>query len=136
MASILAHIQIKSGSEALFEAITRRLYKATHEQEPECLRYEYWRAETPGRYYCFLCFTDYAAFMRHQVSDHHEVEAETLREIIEDIRLEWLDPVEPAAGFPLTEEAAEPDDADELTKSYAEMFPVLLAGWWGAVRAA
>ncbi|MEL7028408.1 MAG: hypothetical protein AAGL49_04185 [Pseudomonadota bacterium] len=64
------------------------------------------------------------------------MEAEALREIIEDIQLEWLDPVEPGAGFPATVEARVSEGADELTKSYAEMFPVVLAGWWGAVRAA
>jgi quinol monooxygenase YgiN len=135
MASILAHIQIHPGKEAVFEEITRRLHAATHALEPDCLRYEYWRAAQAGKYYCFLCFTDYPAFMAHQVSDHHEDDAETLREVIADIHLEWLDPVMQGAGFPETTDTAIAPDTDALTKEYAAMFPIEIQQWWHALRA-
>lgn len=134
MASILAHIQIHPGKEAVFEDITRRLHAATHALEPACLRYEYWRAAEPGKYYCFLCFTDYPAFMVHQVSDHHEDDAATLREVIADIQLEWVDPVMPGAGFPLTRDTPIAADADALTKDYAAMFPIEIQQWWQGLR--
>ena len=136
MASILAHIQLHPGKEAVFEAIVRKLYAQTHAHEPECLRYEYWRGAKPGFYYCFLCFTDYPAFMAHQVSDHHEEDAETLRAVIADIQLEWLDPVMPAAGFPETVDTPIASDADDLTRTYADMFPVEIQTWWQALRGA
>lgn len=134
MASILAHIQIHAGKEPVFEEITRRLHTDTHAKEPECLRYEYWRGAERGQYYCFLCFTDYPAFMVHQTSDHHEGDAATLRDVIKDIRLEWLDPVMESTGFPVTQDVAIAADADALTREYAEMFPLDIQDWWLGLR--
>lgn len=136
MASILAHIQIHPGKEPVFEEITRRLYSATHDLEPACLRYEYWRAAETGKYYCFLCFTDYPGFMVHQVSDHHEEDAATLRAVIADIQLEWVDPVMESAGFPLTRDTPIAAEASALTVEYADMFPIAVQEWWLGLRGA
>ena len=43
MATFLAHLKVKSGSEAAFEQTAAALQAATHENEKRMLRYEYWR---------------------------------------------------------------------------------------------
>lgn len=134
MASILAHIHIHPGKEAVFEEITHRLHADTHAKEADCLRYEYWRGAQPGQYYCFLCFTDYPAFMVHQTSDHHEGDAATLRDVIKDIRLEWVDPVISGQAFPVTRDVSIAADANALTKDYAAMFPLEIQDWWLGLR--
>src|SRR4051812_43894501 len=44
MATFLAHITVKPGREADFEAIVVALAGTTHASEPGVRRYEYWRA--------------------------------------------------------------------------------------------
>jgi len=72
VATILAHITVKPGAEARFEEISRDLYRASHAGEQGLLRYEYWRGSEPSTYYTLLAFTDFAAFIAHQTSEHHE----------------------------------------------------------------
>jgi quinol monooxygenase YgiN len=132
MATILAHIKIHEGKEADFEKAAKGLYGPTHEVEDYCRRYEYWRAGERGLYYCLLSFDDYVGFMKHQVSDHHE--APDYGSFIENIRLEWLDPVQGASDLPPTNPQDLPADAGERMKQYAEMQPVEMQAWWGKVR--
>ena len=72
MATLLAHITVKPGSEERFEGIARDLYERTHANETGVLRYEYWRGGDPRTYYTLLSFDDHRAFIQHQTSDHHE----------------------------------------------------------------
>lgn len=130
MASILAHIRVKPGSEASFEATIRPLFAESHVVEKALRRYEYWRAQEPGLYYCLLAFDDFLGFLRHQSSAHHEAAAPALMEMISDLRLEWLDPVTGACALPQTVSLAVPDDASTLIKQYAGMFPIRVAAWW------
>ena len=43
MATFLAHIKVHEGKEKRFEEIARDLFSATHENEDDVVRYEYWR---------------------------------------------------------------------------------------------
>lgn len=134
MATILAHIQVKPGREPQFEAIARRLYEATHLTETGVRRYEFWRAAEPGRYYCPLSFDDFRAFIAHQASDHHERESPEIRQCLESIHLEWVDPVAGASDLVATGHQAAADDADELTARYTEVFAAKVAEWWSVLR--
>ncbi len=128
MATILAHIKVFAGREQAFEDVIRPLYASTHQLEPDCRRYEYWRGADPGTYYCLLSFSDFLGFMAHQTSDHHE--APEFGPLIERIRLEWVDPVEGASDLARTEARALPADAAPLMHEYARRFPVEVADWW------
>lgn len=133
MATILAHLTVKPGAEAQFEAIARDLYRNTHALETDVLRYEYWRGAEPGTYYTLLSFRDFPAFLVHQTSDHHETASPRLGAVLAGLRLEWLDPVPQASPLPPTQSAPIAPDADELTRQYAERFAVQIAAWWGGV---
>ncbi len=132
MATFLAKIKIYEGKEAEFEEVARMMYEATHRTEPECRRYEYWRGAEPRSYYCMESFTDYLAFMNHQVSDHHE--APDFGSLLESIELEWLDPIVDASPLSETEHQELPADADDLTKSKAAGHPIEVQAWWQALR--
>lgn len=134
MASFIVRIGIVAGCEAEFETIINAIYEDTHAKEPGCKRYEYWRCQTPGHYYCLLSFDDFEAFLVHQTSDHHEKDAKRLLEIIDTFDLEWLDPVQLDGGLKPTVMASAPKDADALTKTYADMFAMSIAQWWSAMR--
>ena len=130
MATILAHIRIKLGHEATFEALCRGLFEISHAKDVGLLRYEYWRSQDQGCYYCLLAFADFRAFIAHQTSDHHESASAPLMSAIEDLRLEWLDPVDGASPLPATRPQALDDRGDERLRRYAELFGVELAPWW------
>jgi quinol monooxygenase YgiN len=133
MATILAHLKVRAGAEARFEDIARTLYRNTHDLESNVLRYEYWRGSEPGTYYTLLSFPDFAGFLVHQTSDHHEIAAPQLGEVLEGLRLEWIDPMTDASPLPSTVAGGVPADADELTRTYAERYAPLIAAWWGGV---
>ena len=86
MATLLAHLTIREGAEDRFEDAGRASStRASHAAEPGLVRYEYLRSAEPRTYYCLLSFTDEAAFLRHQASDHHEAATAELRDLIESI---------------------------------------------------
>ena len=129
MATLLAHIKIKSGKEEKFEAITADMVKQTLETETGVLRYEYWKGQEENFYYCLLSFEDKWAFYRHQMSDHHE--GHDFGDVIADIRLEYVDPVKGAGGgLPTTVDPALTDDMEEAMKIAQNRFPLDIASWW------
>jgi len=130
MATLLAHIQVKEGQEAEFEAIAARLHDATHRQETGCRRYEYWRGAKTGFYYALLSFDDFHAFLRHQVSDHHEQASPAIQDVCLDVQLEWVDPVGDSSPLPATRMQALPEGADEKTALYHELFAADIQAWW------
>lgn len=134
MATILAHIAIKPGKEKAFEETIAPLFAESHKTEKALKRYEYWRSQEPGKYYCLLAFDDYHGFLAHQTSPHHEAATPALMDAIADIRLEWIDPVQGGSPLPATTPQPTAADASDLAKRYAGMFPVALAGWWAALR--
>ncbi len=134
MATLLAHITVRSGSEGRFEEIARELFERTHADEPDVLHYEYWRGAAERTYYSLLSFTDHRAFIVHQTSEHHEIASPQIGAVVESIRLEWVDPIAGASGLPPTDAQDAPDGADELTATYAERFAADVADWWLALR--
>jgi quinol monooxygenase YgiN len=134
MATILAHITVRPGTEARFEETARVLYETSHRTEEHLRRYEFWRSSAERTYYCSLAFDDYRSFIVHQTSDHHEAASPVLGECIESIRLEWLDPVRGASDLVPTEHQDAAPDADELTRMYTRRFAADVADWWLPLR--
>ena len=133
MATILAHIQIHPGREADFERLAQGLHAATR-PEPGNRHYEYWRGATTGLYYCLLAFEDFNAFIEHQTSDHHESASPALGDLIREMRLEWVDPVQGASELPGTEEQPLPPHASDLTRRYHRLFAPERQPWWTPLR--
>jgi len=134
MATLLAHITVRPGSEDEFEAVARTLYERTHAAESAVRHYEYWRGAEPRTYYTLLSFDDHRAFIAHQTSDHHEAASPVIRELVESIRLEWVDPIDGASALRSTEMQPAPDGADALTLDYTERFAAVVAERWLAQR--
>lgn len=134
MATILAHLKVREGAERAFEDISRDLYRASHAGEDGLLRYEYWRGSEPRTYYTLLSFVDFAAFIAHQTSDHHEAASPRLGAVLEGIRLEWVDPIDGASPLPATNAQDLSQAADALTRVYAERFAARVAPWWADLR--
>jgi quinol monooxygenase YgiN len=135
MATLLAHITVRSGMEGEFEAIARELYAGSHGNEPGLRYYEYWRGADERTYYTLLAFDDHRAWIDHQASSHHEAASPKLQPIIEAIRLEFVDPVAGASPLPPTDYQDAPPDADELTTTYTKRFSADVAEWWSPLRA-
>jgi len=134
MTTILAHITVKAGCEAEFEAIASKLYAESHELEPDIRRYEYWRGADERTYYTLLSFDDQQAFITHQTSDHHEIASPQIGTVVEAIKLEWVDPMTNASPLAPTNAQDAPADADELTTLYTERFAAQVADWWLSLR--
>lgn len=134
MATLLAHITVRPGAEADFEEVARTLYERTHATESAVIRYEYWRGRDPRTYYTLLSFDDHRGFIAHQTSDHHESASPELGRLIEDLTLEWVDPIEGASELPPTKMQPPPEGADDLTVAYTERFAALVAPWWEPLR--
>lgn len=134
MATILAHITVRRGGEERFESIARELYGRTHADESGVRHYEYWRGSEPRTYYTLLSFDDHRTFVAHQTSPHHESASPRLGDVIESLRLEWVDPIAGASALPPTEAQDPPADADDLTTVYTERFAAQIASWWGDLR--
>jgi quinol monooxygenase YgiN len=133
MATILAHIQVHPGCEREFEAVSCELFGAS-QAETGMRRYEYWRGATHGLYYCLLAFDDFYAFLAHQTSDHHEAASPTIGDLVSNLRLEWVDPVQGASDLPPTEAQPLPSNADELTERYHKLFSPTHQAWWDPLR--
>ncbi|MEM8917726.1 MAG: antibiotic biosynthesis monooxygenase family protein [Pseudomonadota bacterium] len=133
MTTLLAHIWIKPDKLDKFEAITADMVKQTLETETGVARYEYWKGQEENFFYCLLSFQDKWAFYRHQMSDHHE--GHDFADVIADIRLEYVDPVEGAGGgLTQTMDPALTDDMEENMKIAQERYPVEIASWWSGRR--
>ena len=134
MATILAHIVINEGREEEFEDLARAVFSASHASEDHLRAYGYWRAQEPRHYYTLLAFDDYLGFMAHQTSAHHEDAGPGLRDCIESMSLEWVDPIEGASKLAPSNPQPLPAEASTLMRKYASMMPVRVADWWLARR--
>jgi quinol monooxygenase YgiN len=134
MATILAHISVKTGQETRFEKLARNLFRSSHDLESGLLRYEYWRGQQVGTYYTLLSFKTYENFLSHQISPHHEEAARELGEVIANLRLEWLDPLEGASDLPSAQPSEMTSQMDESAnpalRRAARMFPIQMGSWW------
>lgn len=134
MATILAHITVKPGTEGTFEAIAADLHVGSHAHDRGLLRYEYWRGADERTYYTLLSFEDHHAFLEHQTSDHHETASPRLGEVIEAIRLEWVDPIASLSPLPSTNQQVAPEGADALTLDYSKRYAAVIQSWWQPLR--
>ena len=134
MSTLLARIQVHSGKESLFEEVMAYMYQETHGRETDVLRYEYWRGQKPGRYYCLLSFRDNLSFWRHQASPHHEGQMARFQDCIADLELEVIDPVADASPLPPAAAAGDLSAEPHDVRLQAEQYPVELASWWLQVR--
>ena len=134
MATLLAHITVKPGSEERFESIARTLHERTHADESGVRRYEYWRGSEPRTYYTLLSFDDHRAFITHQVSDHHEAASPAIGETVERLRLEWVDPIVGASPLGPTAHQPSPVGAGDDVVRATERFAAVVADWWLALR--
>mgnify|MGYP001813956817 FL=1 len=134
MSTLLARIQVHAGKESRFEEVMAYMYRETHGRESAVLRYEYWRGQTPGCYYCLLSFRDNLAFWRHQASPHHEGQMARFQDCIADLQLEVVDPVEDASPLPPAAAGGNLGGEAPDVRTQAQQFPVELASWWLQVR--
>lgn len=131
MATILVRVRIKPDRLAQFEAIERDMAAATHANEPDCLRYECWRAAAPNSYYVLLGFRNAAGFYNHQISKWHEAHLDGLYECFDEFELEFVDPVKEAGSdLPQTRAAPPAADASPRELEYREQMPVVEQQWW------
>ena len=132
MATLLCHITINPGKEQDFEAVMKEMYRRTHAEEPNCVRYEYFRGAGKNTYYTLLSFTDNVAFLQHQVSDYHE--GFDFASMIKSLEMEWVDPVAGASPLIPTEAAALPADASDAIRAAAETYVIQVQDWWQQYR--
>lgn len=134
MATLLAHIRIKAGSEARFEEVAQDMFERTHGHEKNVRRYEFWRGAEPSTYYCLESFDDLHGFLEHQTSAHHEEHGPTFGEVIEDMWLEWVDPIADASPLAPTKNQALSQDATDEMRDKFPRFSSIAADWWSAFR--
>jgi quinol monooxygenase YgiN len=136
VATLLVHIRVRPGLEARFERVVAGLYRQTHDIESAVQRYEYFRGAEPATYYCLLSFDDYHGFLAHQSSSHHEAAGPELRELTEEMPVEWIDPLQQASPLAPTDRQPLPPDASSVAAHYHERFDPVVAAWWGPLRSA
>ncbi|CAA0125296.1 Uncharacterised protein [Halioglobus japonicus] len=134
MATLLCHIEINPGKEEEFEAVMKEMYRRTHAEEPNCVRYEYFRGARPNLYYSLLSFVDRLSFLQHQVSDYHE--GFDFASMIKHIEMEWVDPVCGASPLRPTESGELPQDLSEVIKAAAKIYQIDVQDWWQKHRKA
>jgi quinol monooxygenase YgiN len=67
---LIVTLQVKPGMEAKAEELLRILEQETAENDPGCLRYQWYKAEQPGQYYLLERWTDQAALDAHRKTAH------------------------------------------------------------------
>lgn len=128
MTTLLAKIKIREGGETQWESAIAQLVEKTMATETEVIRYEYWKAQAPNTWYALLAFTDKDAFYTHQDADYHRDGG--YGELIEDITLEFVDPVATASPLPRTVNTPLPENAPPNITEWEEISPVEEADWW------
>jgi quinol monooxygenase YgiN len=134
MATILARIVVHHGKESTFEEVAAEMFRSSHDAEKSLRAYGYWRAAEPRCYYTLLAFEDYLGFLEHQSSEHHESAAGALRECIESMSLEWVDPVEGASKLCPSNPQELPESVSPVAQRYSKSMPVERAEWWMGLR--
>ena len=134
MATLLAHITVKAGHEARFEELAREMYANTHAHEKDVRRYEYWRGVAPRTYYCLESFADLDGFLDHQTSPHHAGHGPELRDVIESMRLEWVDPISGASPLRPTNDQEPVSGTSAAKREKHQKFAQIAVGWWSALR--
>ncbi|MFS0737486.1 antibiotic biosynthesis monooxygenase family protein [Sphingomonas sp. 1P06PA] len=135
MPTLLTHIEVKPDAIARWEEILQLMVQHTHGDEPDMLRYEYWRGEERGKYYALLAYPTAAAFYAHQGSDYHDEFLDDFTDMFAAMRMEWVDPVTGGgSGLPPTENDPLPADTPQKIRDQLAIYPILVADWWHGVR--
>jgi len=135
MPTLLVRMQVKPGKAARYEEILRKLVEDTEANEPDCLRYEYWRGAAENSYYCLLSFTDTHAFYTHQSSEYHEEYLPELFTMFDGFSIEYVDPIERGgANLPLTHDTPLAADVSDRMKDAVGKYPIAVQAWWAALR--
>jgi quinol monooxygenase YgiN len=82
MFDVVVTQRVKPGKEQEFEALARQLEANTLANDKGCLRYEWYRAETPQTYILVERWTDQAAAQTHLKADHFTALLPKLRECV------------------------------------------------------
>jgi quinol monooxygenase YgiN len=69
--SVFASFNPKPGAEKQVEEILRRMVAPTR-QEPGCITYDLYRAQTGSSYHLFEVYRDQAAVEAHRATDHYK----------------------------------------------------------------
>ena len=127
MITLMTRQKVNPGRVDDYIAIQQKLWKLTHDNEPNMVRYEHFRAEEPNVFISLLSFNSYKDFLDHQVVDyHHEVDWDG---VFEDISLQWVEPLQGANTLEPTDLSL-PDDLDEARKFYVSMMKTERPEWW------
>lgn len=70
MIDMILTLRVKTGMEAKAEDLLRELEKETAENDPGCLRYQWYKAEEPNLYYLLQRWTDQKAVEAHSQAPH------------------------------------------------------------------
>lgn len=70
MIDMILTLRVKSGMEAKAEDLLRELEQETAENDPGCLRYQWYKAEQPNLYYLLQRWTDQKAVEAHTQAAH------------------------------------------------------------------
>ena len=70
MIDLIVTLRVKPGTEAKAEDLLRLLEQETMENDPGCLRYQWYKAEQPGLYYLLERWTNQAALDAHRKTEH------------------------------------------------------------------
>ena len=82
-----------------------------------------------------MVYPTYLDFLlKHQISEYHEAAGAQYDGVIEDINLEWLDPIDDAAPVGVTEMQKVPEDASDLAKEYGISHAAEVQDWWIKLR--
>ncbi|MFN3231820.1 MAG: putative quinol monooxygenase [Alphaproteobacteria bacterium] len=65
-----AHMKIKPGREAEFEAVAREMIDAVRAREPGAIYYSLFKSDQPGDYYFMERWADQAAIDAHMTAPH------------------------------------------------------------------
>lgn len=70
MIDLIVTLQVKTGMEAKVEDLMRQLEQETAENDPGCLRYQWYRAEQPCLYYLLERWTNQESLEAHFKAAH------------------------------------------------------------------
>lgn len=75
-----------------------------------------------------------ATLLAHQTSHHHEAASADFEDVIAELRLEWLDPVDGASELARSDSQPLPEGANEARERAARWFGVQTQAWWQPLR--
>jgi quinol monooxygenase YgiN len=130
MATILVRIRVRAGSEQRFEELARQAYVETHATDEGLRRYEFWRGSAPGSYVILESYAEFRHYVAHQRSDHHRRLAAGFREVIDEMTLEWIDPVSGGGPDWQSGPPTPADGDDERTQAVLGRLAKELPEWW------